>query len=509
MSSCIFILDEQLNPLILKNFKSVHNCEAFAHYFKKVYKQESGPIISHRGIVYVSICRDGLFYVSVVLNGLAFNVMAILVYLSELNTLLKRYLRIGKIDKTSIMDNFNLVYELLDESSDYGIPQLTDYNIIRDFIKIKPNLSVQDTDSHHSKSEESDDDNDKKVSSIIKENKDKSNKHGLQDDEQYMNSFILRATTQAISWRPKGIYYAKNELFVDIIESQVYLVDLKCNQVRKNFIQGKIICRSYLSGMPKVKMCINKMLKDKTSFLERTKFHQCVALDSLDNQDFIGFIPPDGEFQLCEYKLKRHINDAPIVKVINHQVIKHKRKNKIQVVVTVEPHFKAQNSASSLKIKIPLDSVMRDYTIDLRRQPRFKSDIGSVAFNLTERTILWDAEGMKGGHGEKQYSAQVEFFLFDEVKEQERILELKASMDPPPLRTGIQLDQLYAQVQQNGEVSKGDTCDLILLDFEVPYYACSGLKVEYLKVEENQLQYQSFPWVRYKTINDQEYAFQI
>ena len=85
--------------------------------------------------------------------------------------------------------------------------------------------------------------------------------------------------------------------------------------------------------------------------------------------------------------------------------------------------------------------------------------------------------------------------------------EMKTSMNPPPLRTGPRLEELYRQVhdQQTSHVTPRDK--LVNIDFEIPYCTCSGLKVEYLKVEEPQLQYQSFPWVRYKTVSDEEYAY--
>ncbi|SCV01207.1 LAME_0G14752g1_1 [Lachancea meyersii CBS 8951] len=509
MSSCVFILDEQLDLLIFKNFKSVPNPKAFVEFFKSIYNTNSGPVIAHRGIVYVYVCRDGLFYVSVVLGSSGFNVMAILVYLSDFHALVKKYLHVSQVDRNNIVDNFNLVYELLDESMDFGIPQLTEYNIIREFIKIEANVPAKNEGHRNSSSKDDESDSDHDEQSLLKASvvKDKGKKNGLQGDEQYINSFILRATTQAISWRPKGIYYPKNELFVDVVELQAYLMDMSRGQVRKSFIQGKIICRSYLSGMPKVKMCLNKMLKNKDLFLSAAKFHQCVSLNALNSQEVIEFIPPDGEFQLCEYKLKRHINDPPVIKVTDYKITKREKKQRVQLKVTVEPHFKTQNTAKYLKVHIPVQRLFRKYSIDLKKPPKFKCDYGSMAFNVTTESLLWEAEGMKGGHGEVSYSMQVEFSLFDEAEYKKELEELQHSMDPPPLRDGVKLDELYAQISEN----KTETAERkrIMVEFEVPYYACSGLKVEYLKIEEEQLEYQSFPWVRYKTVNDQEYAYQI
>ncbi|KAM3163555.1 MHD domain-containing protein [Lachancea thermotolerans] len=504
MSSCVFILDEQLNPLILRNLKSIAHPEWYALYFKRVHPQSRGPVIYSKGILYIYILRDGLYFVSVSNGGLRFNLMGILAYLNDFHALLVKYLKVNKVDRTGIIDNFNLIYELFDESLDYGIPQLTDYNIIRDSIKIEANVPKVPSNSQADSDEES-------GPEILqsKENKDKADIHGFRDDEQYINSFVLRTTTQAISWRPKGIYYTKNELFVDIIERQSYLMDFKNSQVRQTFVYGKINCRSYLSGMPIVRVCINKMLKDKDLFLGSSKFHQCVSLESLSSQDYIEFIPPDGDFQLCEYKLKRHINDSPIIKLIDYKINERQKKHRLHLSVTIQPHFKAQNSATALKIHIPIRDLFQNYKIDLTKAPRFKCDHGSVFFNLSDELLLWDAQGIKGGHGETSYSMHVEFALFDEEEHARKLEQIKNSMDPPPLREGAHLEELYAQVKSNKEGKGQFQSNAITTEFEVPYYTSSGLRVEYLKISEENLKYQSFSWVRYKTINDTEYAYQV
>ena len=61
--------------------------------------------------------------------------------------------------------------------------------------------------------------------------------------------------------------------------------------------------------------------------------------------------------------------------------------------------------------------------------------------------------------------------------------EMKTSMNPPHA-TRTRLEELYRQVhdQQTSHVTPRDK--LVNIDFEIPYCTCSGLKVEYLKVEE-------------------------
>ena len=110
-------------------------------------------------------------------------------------------------------------------------------------------------------------------------------------------------------------------------------MDFEKGVIRKNLIHGEIVCRCYLSGMPKLKISINKILNKDPQFMSNSSFHQCVSLDSIntiekeeekdddDDDDDAGsqaatdareieFVPPDGEFVLCQYELKRHVKDC-------------------------------------------------------------------------------------------------------------------------------------------------------------------------------------------------------
>merc|ERR1711903_133211 len=116
------------------------------------------------------------------------------------------------------------------------------------------------------------------------------------------------AITNAVSWRIEGIKYRKNEIFLDVIES----VNLLGSE-----ILGALKMRSYLSGMPELKLGLNDRVlfeqagrsvgKGKAVDLEDIKFHQCVRLARFENDRTISFIPPDGEFELMSYRLNTHV----------------------------------------------------------------------------------------------------------------------------------------------------------------------------------------------------------
>lgn len=76
-------------------------------------------------------------------------------------------------------------------------------------------------------------------------------------------------------------------------------------------IVGSVKMRVYLSGMPELRLGLNDKVqfensgrgKNKAVELEDVKFHQCVRLSRFENDRTISFIPPDGEFELMNYRL--------------------------------------------------------------------------------------------------------------------------------------------------------------------------------------------------------------
>lgn len=57
------------------------------------------------------------------------NAMTILLFLHKLVDVFTEYFR--ELEEESLRDNFVLVYELLDEMMDYGHPQITETNILK------------------------------------------------------------------------------------------------------------------------------------------------------------------------------------------------------------------------------------------------------------------------------------------------------------------------------------------------------------------------------------------
>ena len=622
----IYILNENLEVLICKNIKSLPSIEYPVQQFQRLYNYDKRPVINYNDIwLFVHIQRDSLIFLFI-LDRLDTYLMETLTYLDQFYKLLKDYFNIQKLDRKIILDNTTLVMELIDESCDYGMVQVTDSGIMKDYIRIKVNVpkilhesSYENKNKHNNEnmyisdcgcscsSSSSDFESDEgfggkkkrnskrkhkhKCSHIRKDNNrnndddyggsggdyrknqeferitknlvetissdplaliDKSkkikSKYGIkslwgkdmkeakdEDDlNNFMNSYIAKTTIMAVSWRTKGIHYSKNEFFLDVIESVEYLMDFTNNVIRNNSIHGEIVCKSFLSGMPNLKISINKILDKDPQFLSNCKFHQCVSAESIEDGKEIQFIPPDGTFTLCKYDLKRHVRDEPLIKLILFEITPKWKKYRLKLNLMIESHFKTTNSTTKLNIRVPIKHLLTEYSIDLSKNLKFKCDMGRILFNVSDNILLWEIDTMKGGHGTTQLSMAVEFALFNREEYLRQQEELKTSMNPPPLREGPKLEELYKQIHGQdlieagaSEVTKSsenlfvvnqqpstrqtieDKDRRLKISFEVPYLTASGLKIEYLKIQEPQLQYQSFPWVRYKIVSDPEYTYLI
>ena len=63
------------------------------------------------------------------------NCMLVLTFMHQFIDLLRAYFEGGTVTEALMRENFSLVYELLDEVIDYGIPQLLDADLLKEYIR--------------------------------------------------------------------------------------------------------------------------------------------------------------------------------------------------------------------------------------------------------------------------------------------------------------------------------------------------------------------------------------
>lgn len=460
MLDALAILDADANCLISRTYtQNLLPLVEMVRSFKSLIRQNTTgvPVLSSDGIHYIFI-RNNDVYILAIAYYEHVNVMTILTFLYKFNDILMSYFKTKNLSRDLIVDNFNLIYELFDEIMDYGVPQLTDTQILNDVIKLELN-----------------------------ESKEKSEDDPFADE---INSSILKTTTNAISWRPTGIFYKKNEFFVDVTERILLTVNPDKRVVRHE-IHGSIDVKCYLSGMPMLRIGINKLLQEgNDKFFAKLHFHQCVELPKFTSDRLISFIPPDGKFELCNYALS--IRSPPLIEVTEHE-FKVIDNQILRTTISIHTNFRMGAHLEGLVIKVPINLDL--YDIDFRTTPKFKTRQGKVSYKFDENVILWSIDSLSG---DRSCTMMSQFRLnTPEISESKP----EIGMDPPPKVTKPQFDRIKATVEDDDDITVSQYKD-IRIEFELPDITLSSLKIEYLKITEDLLNYPAFPWVRYKTTNE-------
>lgn len=472
--SSIFILDSQCQCLIQRSYKDgiVENDEILRNFreFNAINKFKK-PVFKVNGINYIFVKQEELIFLSIGYID-SMNCMTIVLFLNKFILILKSYFKVDKLIKDIIIDNFIIIYELFDEMFDNGIPQLTDLTILQDVIKLEVNKSESEAESK------------------IKLKKKSKSKNGNDDDSKYteeINSSILRSSTTNISWRPKGIYYTKNEFFIDVVEKIDIIINPN-NEIIKHEIKGQFNAKCYLSGMPELNLVLNDL-----KYLKYLKFHQCVLLNKLQQENLIEFIPPDGDFVLCEYNIP--IKSTPMIEIIKNDI--KIDKEFLYLKFKIKTNFRTRLLMNYLKVCIPVKQ--EEFNINWKKIPKFKCQHGTVKYDVNNDEINWNLNGIGG---DRVFELLCRFSLNSE-NDGNAVEEL--GMDPKPKEVGTIFNDLKKSLNNEHENDDREKHEnkLIKFQFELPDMTISGIKIDYLKVMENNLKYNCFPWVRYKVCNNQ------
>jgi AP-1 complex subunit mu len=423
--SAIYFLDRKGRVIIFRNYRGEVDqdiSEGFTDEVLELDEANMKPAFTINNVHYIWIKHQNIYLVAVGKRNI--NVALTFSFLYKLKDILKEYFNI--LEEETVKDNFVLIYELLDEIMDHGYPQTTESKILKDFIMIESNKKTKD------------------------------NKENLA---------LTSTMTNTVSWRKEGIHYKMNEAWLDVIEKVDELISSNGN-VLSSQINGSVIMKSFLSGMPNVtiglndKVVLQSLGKDTTNSIEMEdlKFHQCVNKKKYEMDRTIEFIPPDGEFELMSYRLDISIKPLISVKV----EIKNHSETRIEYIVKAKTNFKNRSVANNVSIYLPVPLDIQNAT--------FKTTSGSVVYLSDREDLLWFI---------KRFEGQCE-------------LDMTCSFGVPTVRIDDPNKHLKRPIQ---------------ISFEIPYFTVSGFQVRYMKIVEKS-GYEAVPWVRYFTRNG-EYNIRI
>ncbi|KAI0721967.1 clathrin adaptor mu subunit [Cerioporus squamosus] len=171
----------------------------------------------------------------------------------------------GPLSAETLKDNFDIVYQLLEETLDSGgHPLTTSPNALRDIV-LPPTLLH-------------------KVLSVA-------GVSGLASTSAHSHPFA-----SPIPWRKAGVRYNNNEIFFDVIETLEAIVN-KNGQPAVSTVWGRVDSNCKLSGTPDLLLTFSN-----AQSLVDTSFHPCVRLQRWARDKVLSFVPPDGKFKLMDYR---------------------------------------------------------------------------------------------------------------------------------------------------------------------------------------------------------------
>ncbi|KAH7888072.1 clathrin adaptor mu subunit [Phlebopus sp. FC_14] len=201
----------------------------------------------------------------------------------------------GVVSTATLKDNFDVVYQLLEETLDSsGHPLTTSPNALRDIV-LPPSLLSKLLTS---------------LSSAAPTGPGRTG--GASIIYVLISTLIVQyyyvgsagssapagAFASPIPWRKAGVKHNHNEILFDVTEEMQAIVGRNGNTLVSN-VYGKIEGNARLTGMPDLLLTFAN-----SSLLMECAFHPCVRLQRWTREKTLSFVPPDGKFILVEYQFK-------------------------------------------------------------------------------------------------------------------------------------------------------------------------------------------------------------
>lgn len=421
MASTIFFVNQKGEEVVSRHYRNDITKTSMDAFRQKIIASkatgQNPPVLQIEGTSFVYIRHRNLYLVGATRGNP--NVALIFEYLFQKIRIIKSYLGDNFTDET-LHASFTLIYELFDETMDYGYPQNCTVDVLKLYIN-QGNVRQKDTANS--------------------------------------GSTLTSQITGVVDWRREGLRYRNNEVYIDVQET-ISLMTSLTGQVLRADINGKVMMKALLTGMPECKFGLNdKLIMEKEGGaaamagdlaggveIDDCTFHRCVRLGKFDTERTITFIPPDGEFELMRYRVAAASQPFRLLPNITED-----GKTKLYANLKISADFPDDKKAQSVVVKIPMPPTAARAHISVDR--------GRARYEPGARALVWHISSFPG-MSECSLNATVD--LLPDTKE-------KAWVRPP-----------------------------ITMEFQIPMYSGSGVQVRFLKVYEKS-SYQTARWVKYFT----------
>ncbi|XP_027934593.1 AP-3 complex subunit mu-like isoform X1 [Vigna unguiculata] len=338
MLQCIFLLSDA-GEVVLEKQLSGHRVDRSicAWFWEQAvslgdsFKQQ--PVITSHSHYIFQVFRDGITFLGC--TQIEMPPLMAIEFLCRVADVLNDYF--GALNEDIIKDNFVIVYELLDEMIDNGFPLTTEPSILREIIN-PPNVV-------------------NKALSIVT------------GSNSNVSDALPRATASCIPWRTAEPKYSNNEVYVDLVEEMDAIINrdgglLKCE------IYGEVQVNSRISGFPDLTLSFTN-----PSILDDVRFHPCVRFRPWESHQILSFVPPDGQFKLMSYRVRK-LKSTPIY--VKPQLISDGGTCRLSVMVGIRNDPGKTIDSVTVQFQLPPFILSADLT----------SNHGTVTI-LAKKTCIW------------------------------------------------------------------------------------------------------------------------
>ena len=380
MISQIFILSARGDILINRDLRGDLVKDTPEIFFRnvKLAKEDHPPIFNIDGINYIFLHRYSIYIVATS----RFNVSPSLVleYLNQVTKVIKDFC--GMLSEEAIRKNFVLIYEVLDEMMDFGYPQLTSTDQVKDYIVSPPEVCTN--------------------VSLPRRN--------------LFNPNTIKVTA---TMNPITNAKERNEIFVDVVE-KINVLFNSSNIIINSSIDGSIRMKSFLTGSPVLKVTLNS-----DSYFDDYNFDEHVDDTDFNFNRKLTINPPAGEFVVMNYRMSRDFTlPFKVFPFLNQE-----NPYKIELLIKVKCELPKDNSAKlvTLRFTVP-DSVSSVYP---------ELEVGSkgqkVSYEENEKTVVWKIESFKG---------ETEHNLVTKISMGKEISMYQIRKEIGPIKMGFEINQV-------------------------------------------------------------------
>lgn len=283
-----------------------------------------------------------------------------------------------------VRSQFVLVYALLDEMMDGGVVQVTTPSTLTAFVSARSSKTLRSTGSATNAA---------------------------------AAAAAVASVTSAVPWRPAGIVHARNEVFLDVVET-LHVEVAADGTVTAAHVDGAVRVKPYLSGIPDLKLGLAENVvfatlaassadhpdaavtnggeagarRDRV-LLEDVNFHQCVRLARFAAEGIITFVPPDSEFNLLTYRIPAI---PPTVVPVSVSASVDDTSSTTHVAYDVQVTAAAAGGA------LPEGMHVAGVTLSLPAPadadtPRFKASAGKAKYVPAEDAVVWKVSKLRPG----------------------------------------------------------------------------------------------------------------